>query len=122
MKRNGYTGLELLIVIIVLGVITFIVLGTTASSFKDNTQDLYKETLYLIENQAELYGDTLDDLKEEGNKVISVNDLVVAGYYVADDNKGNVKDPRNENARLNNLKIKLTYIDGVVKAEILEEA
>lgn len=122
MKRNGYTGLELLIVVIILGVITFIVLGTTASSFKDNTQDLYKETLYLIENQAELYGNTLDDLKTEGNKVISVNDLVVSGYYIADDEKGNVKDPRNENARLNNLKIKLTYVDGVVKAEILEEA
>lgn len=122
MKRNGYTGLELLIVIIVLGVITFVVLATTSSSFKDNTQDLYKESLYLIENQAELYGATLDDLKSEGSKVISVNELVVAGYYVADDSKGNVKDPRNENARLNNLKIKLTYIDGAVKAEILEEA
>lgn len=125
MKKNGYTGVELLIVIIVLGVVTFGILATTSSSFKDNTEDLYSETKYLIENQAELYGESdgvIAELQEKGNKVISVNDLVVSGYYVADDKSGNVIDPRNNKSTLNNLKIKLSYVDGVVTASIIEEA
>ena len=125
MKKNGYTGVELLIVIIVLGVVTFGILATTSSSFKDNTEDLYEETKYLIENQAELYGESagvITELQEKGNKVISVNDLVLSGYYVADDKSFNVIDPRNNKSTLNNLKVKLSYVDGVVTANVIEEA
>ena len=96
MKRNGYTALEMLVV--------------------------YNEIVHLIERQAAIYGKTLNNLEEEGNLIITLNDLIEKGYYVADDSEGNVIDPRNSNATLNGLKIKMAYLEnGNVTAEVIEE-
>lgn len=122
MKKNGYTTKELLVVIIVLGLFTIGILSSTSYAYKDRSEDYYKETVNLIEKQAVLYGKTLTSLKEEGNLVITLNDLVENGYYVADDKEGNVVDPRNSKSNLNGLKIKLSYQDdGTIEAEIIEE-
>ena len=79
------------------------------------------QVINVVERQAELYGGTLDTLKRDGNFVITVEDLVSNGYYVADDSEGRVVDPRNSKHDLNGLKIKLTYENGKVKAEAIEE-
>ena len=122
MKKNGYTVTEMLIVIIVLGVFTLGIIGFTSYAYKDQSNDYYEEKVLLIEKEAELYGATLNNLKEEGNLVITVKDLVDNGYYVADNSKGDVIDPRNSKATLNGTKIKLTYNeDGTIKAKIIEE-
>lgn len=122
MKKNGYTTKELLVVIIVLGVFTLGILGTTSSAYKNYSGEYYEQTINIIEKQAELYGKSLNNLKEEGSLVITLSDLVSKGYYVADDSEGNVIDPRNSKNTLNGLKIKLTYEkDGVVSAKVIEE-
>lgn len=122
MEKNGYTTKELLVVIIVLGLFTIGILSSTSYAYKDKSEDYYKETVNLIEKQAVLYGKTLTSLKEEGNLVITLNDLVENGYYVADDKEGNVTDPRNSKSNLNGLKIKLSYQDdGTIEAEVIEE-
>lgn len=122
MKRNGYTALEMLVVIIVLGVFTIGILSTTSYAFKDKTESYYNEIVHLIERQAAIYGKTLNNLEEEGNLIITLNDLIEKGYYVADDSEGNVIDPRNSNATLNGLKIKMAYLEnGNVTAEVIEE-
>ena len=122
MKKNGYTVTEMLIVIIVLGIFTIAMMAATSYAFKDKSEDYYKEKVQLIEKQAELYGKSLNNLKEEGNLVITVKDLVDKGYYVPDNTKGDVVDPRNSKGTLNSLKIKLIYNqDGSIKAEIIEE-
>lgn len=122
MKKNGYTALEMLVVIVVLGVFTIAMLSVTSYAYKDRSTGYYEETVHLIEKQAELYGDTLKSLKYEGNLVITLDDLVGAGYYVADDTEGNVVDPRNSKATLNGLKIKLTYDSkGKIEASVIEE-
>ena len=100
MEKNGYTTKELLVVIIVLGLFTIGILSSTSYAYKDRSEDYYKETVNLIEKQAVLYGKTLTSLKEEGNLVITLNDLVENGYYVADDKEGNVTDPRNSKSNL----------------------
>ena len=120
MERSLFTK-ELLIVIIVLGVFTVTMLSTTSYAYKDNSEDYYEQVVNVIEKQAVLYGNTLDVLKKEGNFVITVEDLVSNGYYVADDSEGRVVDPRNSKHDLNGLKIKLTYENGKVKAEAIEE-
>lgn len=120
MEHNGFTK-ELLIVVIVLGVFTITMLSTTSYAYKDNSEDYYLQVVNVIERQAELYGDTLDTLKQDGNFVITVEDLVTNGYYVADDSEGNVVDPRNSKHNLNGLKVKLTYQKGKVKAKVIEE-
>ena len=121
MKKNGYTGVELLVVIIVLGVVTLGVLASTSHSFKDYSDEYYEEKVHLIEKQAELYGETLNNLKAEGNLVITLDDMVKAEYFAADDSNGNVVDPRNHKATLNGLKVKLTYVEGKVKSTVIEE-
>ncbi|HIS18234.1 MAG TPA: prepilin-type N-terminal cleavage/methylation domain-containing protein [Candidatus Coprovivens excrementavium] len=122
MKKNGYTALEMLIVIIVLGVFTIGILSTTSYAFKDKSESYYNETVHLIERQAALYGETLNNLKTEGNLIITLSDLIEKGYYIADDDAGNVIDPRNSNATLNGLKIKLTYEeDSTITAVVIED-
>ena len=120
MEHNGFTK-ELLIVVIVMGLFTITMLSTTSYAYKDNSDDYYEQVVNVIEKQAVLYGDTLDALKNDGNFVITVEDLVSNGYYVADDSEGNVVDPRNSKHNLNGLKIKLTYENGNVKAKVIEE-
>ena len=122
MKKNGYTVTEMLVVIIVLGIFTLGIIGVTSYAYKDKTDDYYKEKVLLIEKQAALYGETIGSLKDEGNIVITVKDLVDNGYYVADKDSGDVVDPRNSKATLNGLKIKLTYHeDGTISAKVIEE-
>ena len=122
MKKNGYTTKELLVVIIVLGVFTLGILGTTSNAYKDHSEEYYEQTINIIEKQAEFYGKSLTNLKEEGSLVITLSDLVSKGYFVADDSDGNVNDPRNSKNTLNGLKIKLTYEkDGVISAKVIEE-
>ena len=107
--------------IIALGIFTAIMLGTTSYAFKDTSDDLYRQKEQTIIHQAKLYAETLDSLKTEGNLVITLDDMVRAGYYVADDEEGNVYDPKNPKATLNGLKIKLTISNGNIIAGIIEE-
>ncbi len=121
MKNNGHTAIEMLIVIVVLGVFTIGILSMTSYAFQDKSVNYFNEIAHLAEKQALLYADTLNNLKEEETLIITLNDLVENGYYVADDNEGNVADPRNSKATLNGLKIKLSYNNGNIKAEVIED-
>ncbi len=121
-EKNGYTTLQMLIVIGVLGIVTLALIGTTSYAYKDKSNDYYDEKVHLIIKQAELYGATSETLKNEGNLNITVNDLVKAGYFVPDDKEGNIIDPRNSKANLNGLRINLIYNDdGTVNANVIEE-
>ena len=120
-SEKGYSIPEMLIVIGILGVFTIVVLVSTSNSFKDNSSSLYEEKTTLIAHQAEVYGTTLNNLAQEGTMIITVSDIVKAGYYVADDSEGNVIDPRNSKANLNGLKVKLTYNDGDIKASVIDD-
>ena len=120
MNNRGYTGKELLIVIMVMGVLTMGIIGLTSNAYKDKTDDYYDELVHSMEKQAALYGNTLDSLKEEGHLMITLDDVIDGGYFVADSD-GNVVDPRNKNSNLNSTKIKLTYKNDKVTAEVIEE-
>jgi len=120
MNNRGYTGKELLIVIMVMGVLTMLIIGSTSNAFKDKTGDYYNEIEHAIEKQAVLYGNTLDNLKEEGHLMITLDDVINAGYFIANED-GNVVDPRNSKNTLNEIKIKLTYKNDKVTAEVIDE-
>ncbi len=121
MKKNGYTVIEMLVVIGVLGIFTIAILSSTSYAYKDMTPKYYNELVKSIEREATLYGKTLNNLKEEGNLVIVLSDMIDAGYYEAD-SEGNVIDPRNSKANLNGLKIKLTYNeDGSIDAKVIDD-
>ena len=120
-NKKGYTIPEMLIVIGILGIFTLVVLVSTSNAFKDNDQELYTEKTKLIVHQTELYAKTLSNLEEQGYMIVTLSDVVKAGYYVADDNEGNVIDPRNSKATLNGMKIKILYNDGNIKASVIED-
>lgn len=121
MKKSGNTALEMLAVVVILGIFTIGILSATSYAYQDRSVDYFREIEHLAEKQATLYGSTLNNLKDEGNLVITLNDLIEAGYYIADDENGNVIDPRNSKANLNGLKIKLSYNDGKITASIIED-
>lgn len=120
MNSRGYTGKELLIVIAVMGIFTIGLVGATSNAFKDKTSDYYSEVEHAIEKQAALYGKDLEALKEEGHLMITLDDVINAGYFIANED-GNVVDPRNSKNTLNGIKIKLTYKNDKVTAEVIDE-
>ena len=120
MNNKGYTGKELLILIAIMGIFTMTIIGATSNAYKDNSSDYYSELEHAIEKQAVLYGETLKNLKEEGHLMITLDDMIDAGYFIPDE-EGNVVDPRNSKHTLNMVKIKLTYENDKVKAEVIEE-
>jgi len=121
MKR-GYTVIELLVLIIILGVVTAITIGTTSYALADHTEEYYKVKIRNIESNAKRYAMTLEELKTGTTKIITVKDLVSANYLSKDNDEGDIIDPRNKNASLNNMKIKLSYSEEEgYKAVVIEE-
>ena len=121
MNNKGYTTKQLLIVIIGLGIFTLGLFGATSYAYKDNSEEYYKEKVNLMEKQAVLYASTLESLKEDNNTVITLDEMVEAGYYIADNDDGDVIDPRNTKATLNKTKIKISYENGEYKAKVIED-
>lgn len=121
-NRKGYTVLELLVVIILFGVLVAFTISKTAYSFENDTTEYYEVTMKSIESNAKRYAESLEELKSSETKIITVKDLVSAGYLEADNKNGDIIDPRNSNSTLNNVKIKLTYDeDKGYKATVIEE-
>ena len=120
MNNRGYTGKELLIIMVVMGILTISIIGFTSNAYQDKSEIYYNEVKHSIEKQAILYGKTLESLKEQGHLMITLDDLIEAGYFVAG-KEGNVDDPRNSNANLNGIKIKLTYKNEEVSAEVIDD-
>jgi hypothetical protein len=121
MNNKGYTTKQLLIVIIGLGIFTLGLFGATSYAYKDNSEEYYKEKVNLMEKQAVLYASTLEKLKEDNNTVITLDEMVEAGYYIADNDDGDVIDPRNTKATLNKTKIKISYENEEYKAKVIED-
>ena len=121
MNNKGYTTKQLLIVIIGLGIFTLVLFGATSYAYKDNSEEYYKEKVNLMEKQAVLYASTLENLKEDNNTVITLDEMVEAGYYIADNDDGDVIDPRNTKATLNKTKIKISYENEEYKAKVIED-
>ena len=84
MNSRGYTGKELLIVIMIMGVMTMGIIGLTSNAYKDKTEDYYGELVHSMEKQAALYGNTLDSLKEEGHLTITLDDTAAKEKIMLD--------------------------------------
>ena len=120
MKKNGYTLIELLVIIVVMGIIAFITIRGVSYALVDNTDELYQDDIYSILESAKLYGENnITELKEKNSMIITVQDLI-DNTYLASDEEGNFNDIRTKGATLNNLQIALTYDqeNDSVKAEL----
>ncbi len=116
LSKLGYTKIEMLIIVVLLGIVAFITINKTSYAFAiDNTKAI-NEVLKLIELQAEEYAmDNLDLFKESETAFISVDDLVKNNYLIGN-NEGYITNPADSNKKYNENKIKLEY--NVKKKEV----
>lgn len=109
LNKFGYTKVEVLVVVVLLGIVAFITINSTSYAFAIDTTDSVKEVKSLIEKQAEEYAlDNLDLFKEADTNYILVSELVDNGYMMANDD-GIVTSPDNSGKTFNDNKIKVEY-------------
>ena len=117
LNKFGYTKMEVLVVVVLLGIVAFITINSTSYAFAIDTTDSVKEVKSLIEKQAEEYAlDNLDLFKEANTNYILVSELVENGYMMANDD-GIVTSPDNSGKTFNDNKIKVEYNNDNNKVE-----
>ena len=109
MNKLGYSKIEILVVIVLLGIVAFITINKTSYAFAVDGTEAIDEVNYLIEVQAEEYALANTSLFEETNTTyISVDDLIEAGYLVGNE-KGLLTDPTDTSKNFNDKKVRLEY-------------
>ena len=110
MQNRGYTIPELIIVIVVIGIFSFLLINKTSYAFA-STDEVAKETekMILIKTSTAYGNSILEQVKEE-EQYITGKDLVDAGFLVDEDNK------------YSNIKLKISYNEATnsVNVEILD--
>ena len=107
MKKNGYTVVELLVLIGIIALSAVLILPKLSLAFQDKREDIYKMDLRTYLKDAEIYGETKkEEIKSQDEYIVTIND--------------DVKDPRNQSSMLG-VKIKLSYDETLDKvyAEIV---
>mgnify|MGYP001625104401 CR=1 FL=1 len=109
MDKLGYSKIEILIVIMLLGIVAFITINKTSTAFAIDKTGAVNEVKYLIEVQAEDYALANTTIFEETDTTyISVDDLIEAGYLIGNDS-GLLTDPTDSSKNLNDTKVRLEY-------------
>lgn len=109
LNKWGYSKIEVLIVVVLLGIVAFVTINKTSYAFAIDNSKAVEEYINLIEIQAEDYAmDNLDIFKETDTTYISVDNLVEEKYLIGDEN-GFITDPSDSTKNFNSNKIKLEY-------------
>ena len=109
MNKLGYSKIEILVVIVLLGIVAFITINKTSYAFAIDKNEAVDEVKYLIEVQAEDYALANTTLFEETDTTyISVDDLIEAGYLIGNED-GLLTDPTDSSKNFNDRKVKLEY-------------
>ena len=119
-NKKGYTGVELLIVIAVFTVGYFVAVNAISYNFDvDYQNDLYNLKIASIEEQAEVYAETNNEIFAEGNDVYMTVEELALNNAIISTSEGVVADPRNSEETLNDLRVKITNADEEITAEVL---
>lgn len=109
MNKLGYSKIEILVVIVLLGIVAFITINKTSYAFAVDGNEAIDEVKYLIEVQAEDYALANTTLfNETDTTYISVDDLIEAGYLIGNSD-GLLTNPIDSSKNFNDSKIKLEY-------------
>ncbi len=107
MNKHGYTKIEILVVIVLLGIVAFITVNKASYAFVMDNAEAKSEVKNMIELQAQEYAlANLDIFKETNTTFITVNDLVTKGFLLGN-NEGLITDPSDNKIVYNENKIKL---------------
>jgi len=81
LNKLGYTKIEILVIVVLLGVVAFVTINKTSYAFAIDSRGAVDEMKNLIEVQAEDYAmDNLDIFKDTDSTFVSVDELVKKGY------------------------------------------
>ena len=96
--KKGFTLVELLAVIIILGILGLIVVPMVNETIKEQKEKLYNRQIETLESSAEAWSTkNTDKLVEDGTSIyVSITTLVQDGYLKNSD----IKDPRNNKQML----------------------
>ena len=120
MNKKGYTMVELAVIMAVFKVGYFVVANMISYNFDvDYEQDLYDLKIASIEEQATIYAEGHTDMFAESNDVYMTVEELALNNAVISTREGVVADPRNNEATLNDLRVKITNNDEKITAEIL---
>ena len=118
MNKKGFTFIELLAVIIIIGIIALITIPSIRYADRKFHEKAYKTKLEIIKNAAKEYGDDFREVIVNSNAstytdpstnqvypsvTIKVSDLLNNGYLTKDDGikKTDILDPRDDSSMLN---------------------
>ena len=108
-KKNGYTIIELTVLLFVMGIVTLVVLTKTSYAFKDSNDEVRYNQAKLIIKQAEKYGESIkEELKTEVTKTIVVQTLIDQKLLIPNED-GKIISAEDDNKYLNSDKIELKY-------------
>ena len=109
LNNLGYTKMELMIIVVLLGIVAFITINKTSYAFAIDSSSSVTEIENLIELQAEDYAmDNLNLFNESKTAFITVNDLIEKNYLIGNSD-GLITDPSDSKKNYNDAKIKLEY-------------
>lgn len=109
LNKLGYSKVEVLIVIVLLGVVAFITINKTSYAFTMDNSKVTTELKNLIEIRAVDYGtDHKEIFKESNEYVVTVEDLIDAHYLEGNDD-GVIINPMDSSKSFNSAKIRLIY-------------
>ena len=89
MNNKGYTGIELLVLFIIVGIIAVVSINRVTYAFarKDGVS-LRENAFLIIEEEAKKYGENNQNIFNDSNEYyIVVDDLIEAGYLLKDGEK-----------------------------------
>lgn len=114
MKNKGFTLAELLAVILLLGVISFIIVPNVVNNIEDSKEKLYADQISQIKNSAKQYTkEELNAIPDEGScYVLEIESLITSGYLQAKDKKNGhyiIKNPKTNEALTGHISIKFDY-------------
>ena len=113
MKKKGFTLVELIGVIILLGVLSLIAFPVVNNSIKNAKENAYKTQINEIVEAAKKWGvehsDELPEMNTNGAISIDIPTLIQSGYLKRTED-GTLKDPRDENASITGCVV-ITYSD-----------
>ncbi len=109
LNKKGYTKVEVLVMVVLLGIVAFIVINKTSYAFEMDQTRNTNEVKRLIEEEAKGYAEkNLSLFKETDTTFINVNYLIEAGVMHGNE-EGLVIDPADITKNFNQSKIKLEY-------------
>lgn len=118
--KKGFTLIELMAVIFILGVVMTIAVVAVDKTIKDNKENLYQIQISNIEQAARTWGDVhITLLPDENNEAISIPLLVLKQDGLLDKE---YKNPKNEKLFFDNMYIDISYENGAYIYNVIEDS